>query len=94
MLNQLANYLGKNNKADYIAPTFAKINSKWIKDSNEKTNHESTRQVFKNNSGVYKAFQTKTQNMEVIRDKYVMLKYIIIKPLFNGRKNSLNKVKW
>lgn len=65
MLNQLANYLGKNNKADYIATTFAKINSKWIKDSNMKTNHESTRQVFKNNSGVHKAFQTKIQTWKL-----------------------------
>ena len=93
MLNQLANYLGKNNKADYIATTFAKINSKWIKDSNRKTNYESTRQVFKNNSGGHKAFQTKTQNLKVINDKYVMLKYIITKPFFTAE-NALNKVKW
>lgn len=93
MLNQLANYLGKNNKADYIATTFAKINSKWIKDSNRKTNRESTRQVFKNNSGAHKAFQIKTQNLKVINDKYVMLKYIITKPFFTAE-NALNKVKW
>ena len=44
-----------------------------------KTNHETTRQVFKNNSGVHKAFRSKTQNIKAIKDKYVMLEYIVIK---------------